>query len=481
MWPLVAGRYTAREAQGTQAPPKSKSRSTTILQQSRYFCKLRAFKLLTITLKFVRMQDFVANLRWRGMVCNETPGIEAQLKKERTTGYAGFDPTAPSLHIGNLAAIMLLKHFQLAGHKPVVILGGATGMVGDPSWKTAERKFLCEEELHYNQTCISKQLQHFLDFSDREHGAILLNNMDWFKDMGFLKFLREAGKHISVNYMMAKDAVKRRLETGLSFTEFAYQLLQGYDFYYLYTHHNVKLQMGGADQWGNLTTGTEIIRRKTGNAAFALTTPLITKADGSKFGKTEQGNVWLDPVMTSPYAFYQFWLNCSDEEACKLVMVFTLLDQAAIEALIQTHHAAPHQRTLQKAIAKELTIRVHSEQACRQAAQAAEILFGNATPKDILTLNEQDLLTIFANVPQINISQEQWKNLTDITDLVSSVTQGIIFKSKGEARRTIQGGGLSINKIRITDPHQKTDLLLLQEKYLLVQRGKKQCYLVVVQ
>ncbi|MCU0318015.1 MAG: tyrosine--tRNA ligase [Amoebophilaceae bacterium] len=427
------------------------------------------------------MQDFVANLRWRGMVCSATPGIEAQLEKERTTGYVGFDPTAPSLHIGNLAAIMLLKHFQLAGHKPVVILGGATGMVGDPSWKTAERRLLCEEELHYNQTCISKQLQQFLDFSDRKHGAVLLNNMDWFRDMGFLKFLREAGKHISVNYMMAKDSVKRRLETGLSFTEFAYQLLQGYDFYYLYTHHNVKLQMGGADQWGNLTTGTEIIRRKTGNAAFALTTPLITKADGSKFGKTEQGNVWLDPVMTSPYAFYQFWLNCSDEEACKLVMVFTLLDQATIGTLIQTHNAAPHQRTLQKAIAKELTIRVHSEQAYRQAAQAAEILFGNATQGDILTLDEQDLLTIFANVPKITISQEQWRDLTDITDLVSSVTQGIIFKSKGEARRIIQGGGLSINKIRITDPHQKPDFFLLQEKYLLIQQGKKQYYLVVVQ
>jgi tyrosyl-tRNA synthetase len=426
------------------------------------------------------MQNFVANLRWRGMVHNVTPGTEALLKNEKITGYVGFDPTAPSLHIGNLATIMLLKHFQLAGHKPVVIVGGATGMVGDPSWKTAERELLREEELHYNQICISKQLQHFLEFSDQKNGAVLLNNLDWFKDIGFLQFLREAGKHISVNYMMAKDAVKRRLETGISFTEFAYQLMQGYDFYYLYTHHNVKLQMGGADQWGNLTTGTEIIRRKTGNAAFALTTPLITKVDGSKFGKTEQGNVWLDPAMTSPYAFYQFWLNCSDDDARKLVMVFTLLDQATIEALIQTHSVTPHQRTLQKAIAKELTIRVHSEQAYRQAEQTAEILFGHATQEDILMLNEQNLLTIFANVPQITISQEQWRNLTDVTHLVSSVTQGMIFKSKREARRIIQEGGLSINKMRVTDPHQKSNFLLLQEKYLLVQQGKKQYYLIVV-
>ncbi len=426
------------------------------------------------------MQDFIANLRWRDMVHNIMPGTEVQLKKEATAGYVGFDPTAPSLHIGNLAAIMLLKHFQMAGHKPVVVVGGATGMIGDPSWKSAERAFLREEELHYNQICISKQLQRFLDFSDQAHGAVLLNNLDWFKDMGFLQFLRETGKHIPVNYMMAKDSVKQRLETGISFTEFAYQLLQSYDFYYLYTHHNVKLQMGGADQWGNLTTGTELIRRKTGSTAFALTTPLITKADGSKFGKTEQGNVWLDPTMTSPYAFYQFWLNCSDEEARKLVKVFTLLDQAAIETLFQTHGAAPHQRVLQKAIAQELTIRVHSEQAYRQAAQAAEILFGHAAQQDIHTLSEQDLLTIFANVPQITISKEQWEDLTDVADLVSSTTHGVIFQSKGEARRMIQGGGLSINKVKITDPHQKPNFKRLQDRYLLVQQGKKHYYLIVV-
>lgn len=426
------------------------------------------------------MQDFIENLHWRGMVHDVVPGTEAQLNKEKTAGYVGFDPTAPSLHIGNLATIMLLKHFQLAGHRPVVVVGGATGMVGDPSWKATERDILREEELRHNQTCISKQLKCFLDFSDRKDGAVLLNNLDWFKDIGFLQFLREVGKHISVSYMMAKDSVKQRLETGISFTEFSYQLLQGYDFYHLYTHYNVKLQMGGADQWGNLTTGTELIRRKTGGTAFALTTPLITKTDGSKFGKTEQGNVWLDPTMTSPYAFYQFWLNCSDEDAHKLIKVFTLLDQVAIETLCQTHRATPHQRILQKAIAKELTIRVHSEQAYRQAAQATEVLFGAATQADIQALSEQDLLTIFASVPKITISKAQWADLADVAELVSSTTQGIIFKSKGEARRIIQGGGLSINKVKITDPHQRPHVKRLHDRYLLVQQGKKHYYLIVV-
>ena len=426
------------------------------------------------------MQDFVANLRWRGMVHDVIPGTAEQLKKEKTAGYVGFDPTAPSLHIGNLATIMLLKHFQRAGHKPVVVVGGATGMVGDPAGKTAARKLLAEEELRYNQACISQQLRHFLDFSDVANGAVLLNNLDWFRAMGFLQFLREAGKHISVNYMVAKDSVKRRWEAGLSFTEFAYQLLQGYDFYYLYTHHNVKLQMGGADQWGNLTTGTELIRRKAGGAAFALTTPLVTKADGSKFGKTEQGNVWLDPAMTSPYAFYQFWMNCADEEACKLIKVFTLLDQAAIETLCQAHDAAPHKRILQQAMAKELTIRVHSEQAYYQAAQAAKLLFGNATQEDMQALSEQDFLTVFANVPQVALSRETLATVTDVVELVTSATQGTPFKSKGEARRMIQGGGLRINKVKVTDPHQKPGFALLQDKYLLVQQGKKNYYLIVV-
>ncbi len=426
------------------------------------------------------MQDFIANLQWREMVHDVTPGTAAQLNTEKTAGYIGFDPTASSLHIGNLAAIMLLKHFQRAGHKPVVVIGGATGMIGDPSGKSSERKLLKEEELRYNQTCIGKQLERFLDFSDQAHGAVLLNNLDWFKEIRFLSFLRKVGKHISVNYMMAKDSVKQRLATGLSFTEFAYQLLQGYDFYYLYTHHNVKLQMGGADQWGNLTTGTELIRRKIGQAAFALTTPLITKADGAKFGKTEQGNVWLDPKMTSPHTFYQFWLNCSDEESRRLIKVFTMLDETAIKALCHAHDAAPHKRTLQKALAKELTIMVHTEQAYRQAAQAAEILFGDTTQQDIQKLSEQELLIVFADVPQMAISKEQWDNLADVVDLVSSATQGMILKSKGAARRMVQGGGLSINKVKITDPHQKPNCDLLRDRYLLVQQGKRQYYLITV-
>ena len=426
------------------------------------------------------MQDFVANLRWRGMIHQITPDTERQLSTERTTGYVGFDPTAPSLHIGNLAIIMLLQHFQRAGHKPIVVVGGATGMVGDPSGKVSERPLLKEEELRYNQTCIGKQLQSFLDFSDQPSGAVLLNNLDWFNEIGFLQFLREVGKHVPINYMMAKDSVKRRLEAGLSFTEFAYQLLQGYDFYYLYTHHKAKLQMGGADQWGNLTTGTELIRRKAGGTAFALTTPLITKADGSKFGKTEQGNVWLDPTMTSPHAFYQFWLNCSDEEAQKLIKIFTLLNQTTIETLIQTHNAAPHKRILQKAMAKELTVMVHAEQAYRQAAKAADMLFGDATPEGLQALDKQDLVAIFAEVPQMTISKAQWEHLTDVTDLVSSATQGMIFKSKGEARRMIQGGGLSINKVKVTASHQTFDFELLQDRYLLIQKGKKHHYLIVV-
>ncbi|XWN34800.1 MAG: tyrosine--tRNA ligase [Roseivirga sp.] len=426
-------------------------------------------------------QDFVANLHWRGMVHDLIPGTAEQLNKERTAGYIGFDPTAPSLHIGNLAAIMLLKHLQLAGHRPYVVVGGATGMIGDPSWKAAERKFLSEEELRHNQTCISQQLRPFLDFSDPANGAVLLNNLDWFQDMGFLHFLRTAGKYISVNYMTAKDSVKRRLETGLSFTEFTYQLIQAYDFYYLYTHHGVKLQMGGADQWGNLTTGTELIRRKAGSSAFALTTPLITKADGSKFGKTEQGsNIWLDPALTSPYAFYQFWMNCADEEARRLIKVFTLLDQTTIATLIQQHEAAPHQRILQQALAQELTTMVHSAQAFRQAAQATELLFGHAPTEDLQALSEQALLTLLANVPQCTLSQAQFAALTDVTTLVSSATQGLIFSSKGEARRAIQGGSLRINKTRVTDPHQPPGFTLLNGKYLLVQQGKKHYYLIVV-
>ena len=426
------------------------------------------------------MHNFLDNLRWRGMIHDITPGTEAQLQKEMTAGYIGFDPTGASLHVGNLATIMLLKHLQLAGHQPIILVGGATGMIGDPSGKSAERNLLSEDQVQYNQGCISKQLERFLDFSSGKNRAVIVNNIAWFKDIGFLKFLREVGKHIPLNYMMAKDAVQRRLTGGISFTEFAYQLLQGYDFYYLYTTRGVKLQMGGADQWGNLTTGIELIRRKTGGEAFVLTTPLITKADGSKFGKSEQGNIWLDPNMTSPYAFYQFWLNCSDEEAGRLVKVFTLLSQEEITSLTQAHQAAPHQRILQRALAKELTIMVHSAHDYTQAAKASELLFGQATPADLSALSEHDLLTIFGNVPQIAISKEQLASVVHVTDLVAGVAQGIIFSSKGEARRLIQEGGLSINKVKITDPYQKPDFTLLQGRYLLVQKGKKHYYLIIV-
>jgi tyrosyl-tRNA synthetase len=426
------------------------------------------------------MHNFIENLRWRGMIHDITPGTEAQLHKEQTAGYIGFEPTGPSLHIGNFATIMLLKHLQLAGHQPIVLVGGATGMIGDPSGKSTERKLLDEEEIRYNQECISKQLSRFLDFSSNKNAAVLVNNIDWFKDFGFLKFLRDVGKHLSVNYMIAKDSVKRRLEAGISFTEFTYQLLQGYDFYHLYTTRGIKLQMGGADQWGNLTTGIELIRRKAGAEAFALTTPLITRADGSKFGKSEQGNIWLDPTMTSPYMFYQFWLNCSDAETSQLIKVFTLLSQEEIAQLVQTHEKAPHQRILQNALAKELTILVHSAADYHQAVKASNLLFGQATQTDLLALSEQDFLTVFASIPQISIPVEQLAAVEDITDLLTHVTQGVIFPSKREARRMIEEGGVSINKEKVTDPYQKLACQPIKDKYLVVQKGKKNYFLIVV-
>jgi tyrosyl-tRNA synthetase len=426
------------------------------------------------------MYDFIANLHWRGMIHDITPSLEAQLQKGMMTGYIGFDPTAYSLHVGNLATIMLLKHFQLAGHKPIAVVGGATGMIGDPSFKAAERRFLSEEELLHNQSCIMKQLSQFLDFSSGPNSAELLNNIDWFKDFGFLKFLREVGKHISVNYMMAKDSVKSRLEDGISFTEFSYQLLQGYDFYHLYTAKNVQLQMGGADQWGNLTTGIELIRKKAGKEAFALTAPLVTKADGTKFGKSEQGNIWLDPTMTSPYEFYQFWLNCTDDDASRLIKVFTLLNQEEIENLIVSHAQAPHQRILQKEIAKELTIRVHSEGDYIQAMKTSELLFGRATAEDLWGLTEKDFKIIFKSIPEVHMTLVQLTETEHVLDLVASTGSGIIFNSKGEARRAIQEGSLYINKEKIHDPLQKFNFKLLQDKYLLVQRGKKHHYLIKV-
>lgn len=427
------------------------------------------------------MKDFIEELKWRGMVNDVTPGTEDQLKKEMTTGYIGFDPSASSLHIGNLATIMLLKHFQLCGHKPIALVGGATGMIGDPSGKSNERNLLDEEVLLKNQEGIKKQLEKFLDFSDIPNAAEVVNNYDWFKSFSFLGFLRDAGKHITVNYMMAKDSVKKRLETGLSFTEFSYQLLQGYDYYWLYANKNVKLQMGGSDQWGNITTGTEFIRRKASGEAYALTTPLVTKADGSKFGKSEAGNVWLDADLTSPYQFYQFWLKCSDEDAHKLIRVFTLYSKEEIEALEVAHAEKPHERALQKAIAKDVTIRVHSYADFEMAVTASNILFGKSTTEELETLDEKTLLSVFDGVPQVTITHTDFNNAADIAELLSDITQRIIFTSKGEVKRMIKGGGLSINKQRIESADIKLEEKFLQNKYLLVQKGKTNYYLIKIE
>ncbi len=426
------------------------------------------------------MTDFIRELQWRGMIHDMTPGTEDQLRKEMTSAYIGFDPTAPSLHIGNLATIMLLKHFQLAGHKPFALVGGATGMVGDPSGKSEERNLLDEKTLRLNQAVVRKQLEKFLDFDCGDNSAVMANTYDWFKNMGYLEFLRDAGKHITVNYMLAKDSVKNRLETGLSYTEFSYQMLQGYDFYHLYAQYGVKLQMGGSDQWGNITTGTEFIRRKAGGEAYALTAPLITRTDGAKFGKTESGNVWLDPKMTSPYHFFQFWLNVADEDAKTLIRVFTLLNQEEINDLIRQHDESPHQRLLQKTLAEEITLRVHSRQEYDKAVAASNILFGKSTTEDLSKLDEDTLLSVFEGVPQESISRNDLTNTSDIADLLSITTSCFIFQSKGEARRMIKGGGVSVNKIRITSPEQQPDFTLLQNKYLLVQKGKKNYFLIKV-
>jgi tyrosyl-tRNA synthetase len=424
--------------------------------------------------------NFVEELKWRGMIHDIMPGTEEQLNKGVTSGYVGFDPTASSLTIGNLVTIMLLVHFQKAGHKPFALVGGATGMIGDPSGKSEERKLLSEEALRHNQSCIQKQLEKFLDFSKGPTQAEIVNNYDWFKDFSFLGFLREVGKHLTVNYMMAKDSVKKRLETGLSFTEFSYQLIQGYDYYYLYKNKQCKLQMGGSDQWGNITAGTELIRRMEGGEAFALTVPLITKADGTKFGKSEGGNVWLDPKLTSPYKFYQFWLNLSDEDASRFIRIFTLFDKAKIEAMEEEHKQAPHLRVLQKALAKDITVRVHSEEDYNSAIKASEILFGNSATDELKSIDESTLLSVFEGVPQVNISTSEFKNALTITDLLSVVTKSEIFPSKGEARKMISGGGVYVNKNKVNSPDQKVEFELLQEKYLLVQKGKKNYFLVKV-
>jgi tyrosyl-tRNA synthetase len=428
------------------------------------------------------MKNFVEELRWRGMVHTVMPGTEEQLNKEVTAGYIGFDPTADSLHIGHLVQIMTLVHFQRCGHKPVALVGGATGMVGDPSGKSAERNLLSEEVLRHNVDCVRRQLEKFLDFTGAS-SAEMVNNYDWFKGFSFLDFIRDVGKHITVNYMMAKDSVKKRLEgeNGLSFTEFTYQLVQGYDFLWLYENKNCKIQLGGSDQWGNIVTGTELIRRKADGNAFAMTTNLITKADGTKFGKSEGGNVWLDPAKTSPYKFYQYWLNVSDDDAKNFIRIFTLKDQQEIEALIAEHDLAPQERKLQKALAQDITIRVHSKEEYTKAIQASNVLFGNSTTEELQGLDEATLLSLFEGVPQTTISRAEYDATATVTDLLSVATASLVFPSKGEARKMIQAGGVSINKVKLTDPNQKASFDLLQHKYLIAQKGKKNYYLITVQ
>jgi tyrosyl-tRNA synthetase len=426
------------------------------------------------------MKNFVEELRWRGMLHDIMPGTEDQLNKESTAGYIGFDPTADSLHIGHLTQIMTLLHFQRAGHKPFALVGGATGMVGDPSGKSAERNLLSEDVLRHNESCVKNQLRKFLDFSG-SNAAEMVNNYDWFKEFSFLDFIRDVGKHITVNYMMSKDSVQKRLESGLSFTEFTYQLVQGYDFYWLYKNKNCRLQMGGSDQWGNIVTGTELIRRKADGDAFALTTKLITKADGTKFGKSEGGNIWLDPNKTSPYKFYQYWLNVSDDDAANFIRIFTQLSKTDIDGLIAEHAGTPHLRKLQQTLAKDITIRVHSQSEYDSAIKASNILFGNSTTDELQSLDENMLLSVFEGVPQAKISKEAMAETANVTDLLSAVTGNLIFPSKGEARKMIQAGGVSINKVKVEDGNQKPDFKLLQNKYLLAQKGKKNYYLIVVE
>ena len=424
--------------------------------------------------------NFVEELRWRGMIHDIMPGAEEQLNKEMTTAYVGIDPTADSLHIGHLVSIMMLKHLQMAGHKPLAVVGGATGMIGDPSFKAAERKLLTVDEIQHNVNCIKKQLEKFLSFDEKDaNAAEILNNYDWMKDYLFLDFIRDVGKHITVNYMMAKDSVKKRMETGISFTEFTYQLLQGYDFLTLYREKGCRLQMGGSDQWGNITTGTELIRRMDGGEAFALTCPLITKADGTKFGKTEGGNVWLDPEKTSPYKFYQFWLNCSDEDTSRYIRIFTLLPKEEIERLEEEHKAAPHLRILQKALAKDITVRVHSEKDYEAAVAASEILFGKGTTETLQQLDKETLKSVFEGVPTFEISRDLLKGEgINIVELTAAETT--MFASKGEVKRALKENSISLNKAKINDSYQVTEKDLLSDSIILVQKGKKNYYLVEV-
>ncbi len=423
-------------------------------------------------------KDLVKELRWRNMIHTMMPGTEEQLAKERTTAYVGIDPTADSLHIGHLVSIMLLKHLQLAGHKPLAVVGGATGMIGDPSFKAAERRLLTPDEVQHNVDCIKKQLEKFLDFDNPDNGAEILNNYDWMKDYLFLDFIRDVGKHITVNYMMAKDSVQKRIETGISFTEFSYQLLQGFDYLTLYRTKGCRLQMGGSDQWGNITTGTELIRRMEGGEAYALTCPLITKADGTKFGKTEGGNVWLDPVKTSPYKFYQFWLNCSDVDTARYIRIFTLLSKEEIEALEAEHAQAPERRVLQKALAKDITCRVHSVKDYETAVSASELLFGKGTTEQLNTLDRATLLSVFDGVPQFTVSRSLLDGGISVVDLCAAETA--MFASKGEIRRELKQNSISLNKQKIGEEYKISSNDILRSGLLLFQKGKKNYYIVNV-
>lgn len=429
--------------------------------------------------------NFVEELTWRGMIHNIMPGTEELLEKGLTSAYVGIDPTADSLHIGHLVSVMMLKHFQVAGHRPIVLVGGATGMIGDPSMKNDERNLLDEVTLRYNQECLKQQLSQFLDFDSSEPTrAEMVNNYDWMKDFTFLDFIRDVGKHITVNYMMAKDSVKKRISgdsrEGLSFTEFTYQLVQGYDFLHLFRKKDCRLQMGGSDQWGNITTGSELIRRVTGGEAFALTCPLITKADGGKFGKTESGNIWLDAERTSPYQFYQFWLNTTDEDAEKYIKIFTLMSKEEVTSLTAEHKEAPHLRLLQKRLAQDVTVMVHGQEAYDFAVEASEILFGKGATETLRKMDEKTLLSVFEGVPTFEISKSALADGINILDLVSE--SSAIFPSKGEARRTITGGGLSINKEKVESQELSVGSeALLNDKYILIQKGKKNYSLLIAQ
>ena len=426
--------------------------------------------------------NFVEELRWRGMLHDIMPGTEEELNKKMTSGYIGFDPTADSLHVGHLTQIMTLIHFQRSGHKPFALVGGATGMVGDPSGKSAERNLLSEEVLNHNVKCLEEQLKKFLDFNCGPKSAEMVNNYDWFKNFTFLDFIRDVGKHLTVNYMMAKDSVKKRLEgeTGMSFTEFSYQLVQGYDFYYLWKEKNCQVQMGGSDQWGNIVTGTEIIRRKAAGNAFAITTQLIKKADGTKFGKTESGAVWLDPAKTSPYKFYQFWLNTTDSDAKSWIRIFTLKSESEIKELEKEHDLAPHLRILQKALAEEITIRTHSFDALQTALKTSDFLFGNGSLEFLNSLSKEDVLEVFEGLPQFTLAKNEFSAGINATDLLAEKTT--VFPSKGEARKMISGGGVSINKEKIADPALiLTTENLINGIFMVAQKGKKNYFLIIVE